>query len=77
MRPVRETGDGRIECQVVGCREPAQAWSYGFEVDELIVEIGLCPRHERVIAGLPPRCDGSPTCQASVHVENCVAGWAT
>jgi hypothetical protein len=28
-------------------------------------------------AAAPGECDGSPTCPAPEHDENCVAGWAT
>ena len=43
--------DGRVECYVVGCSEPATA--YGIEVDQggVEVELRLCRRHEHDLYG--------------------------
>jgi hypothetical protein len=43
--------DGRDECQVVGCAEPATAWSIVVDHNGYDVELRLCRRHETDVFG--------------------------
>jgi hypothetical protein len=44
--------DGRNECQVRGCNEPAMPWATIVDLDdELPTEIYFCRRHELIYSG--------------------------
>jgi hypothetical protein len=51
--------DGYLICQVRGCEEPARPWSYLLDFDDdLVIEVVVCPRHERDLGGIEIRPEG-------------------